>query len=121
MKHLKLFENFSSIRKITLDMEATGQKIELDETESTLGYEAIQKALQTKSIGDDIGLVAYDFTVNVMGRELEVYGRGHIIRDEQGQYYEFEYGKKWYDMFQDELKDILKKNPKHFLGETSSL
>jgi hypothetical protein len=119
MKHLKLYEHFFK-PVITLNRESTGQKMDLDESESLQGNDAISTALKSKSIGNDIGLVAPDFTVSVFGKELEVYSQGQLIKDEQGEYHNFEYGKKWYNMFTDELKDILEKNPRHFLGESIS-
>lgn len=127
MKYLKLYEDFSGESLITLNRESTGQKIILDEEESAKGYEAIQAALQTKSIGNDMGLVAEDFTVNVEGRVLRVYGpfgnvdfttaSGCLISDEGGEFYHFEYGKKWHTMFEDELRDILENDPEYFLRE----
>jgi hypothetical protein len=117
MKHLKLYEHFYK-HFITLNRISTGQKMDLDESESLQGNDAIQAALQTKSIGDGIGRVSPDFTVDCLGTELEVYCQGQLIKDKKGEYHEFEYGKKWYDMFEDELKDILKENPRHFLGES---
>lgn len=101
-----------------MNKESTGQRIELNEEDSEAGNDAIQAALITKSIGNDIGLVSSDFTIiSDIGLEFEVYAQGQLIKDEQGEYHNFEYGSRWYDMFNNELKDILKKNPRHFLGD----
>lgn len=106
---------------IFLHRESTGQLIKVIDNYALEAYNEIKKALLGKKHSNNIGLVAPEFRIEIIKpnskKEIyESYDRGYIIMDDNNSYL-FEYGNRWYESFENELKKILSDDPYHFMKE----
>lgn len=104
---------------IYLYREATNQLMRVSGHDAILGYSEIKKALLGEKHGKDLGRLAADFRIEVMkpNQKTEIYksyDRGYILMDDNNSYL-FEYGNKWYESLQLQLKKMLSNDPNLFM------
>ena len=107
--------------KIYLFREATNQLMIVDGDNAKEGYEEIKKALIGEKHSKNIGLVGSDFRIDIMkpNSKIETYKSyimGSLLMDDNNCYV-FDYGKRWYESLDAQLKKILKDDPYYFMKE----
>ncbi len=106
---------------IFLHRESTGQLIKVTGNDAVEGYEEIKKALLGEKHSNDLGLVGSDFRIEVIKpnsktETYESYIMGNLLMDSHNCYV-FDYGKRWFELFENELKKILSDDPYHFMKD----
>ena len=106
---------------ITLTYPSTNQKIILNERDSKVFHDEMLKVQLTEGSKIDIGLLASNITIELIINnnitKYYLYDRGYLLSKENSNtYFMFEYGNIFYQKFEQELKEILSKNPKHFFN-----
>lgn len=106
---------------IFLNREATGQLMKVSGEDAIIGYNEIKKALLGEKHSTDFGLVAADFSIQVIkpnskSETYMSYNRGNLLTDDENCYI-FKHGTKWYDALENQLNKILSDDPYHFLKD----